>query len=879
MRGRVASMAPLLIAAGGAWLTAGTVSPIGGDATARLAVLPPLWLALALLAAAVPAAMLPFRTSRLHPLYLSVLLWLPWLPLAIPVSFLLWHGPLASAVWIVIAALLLAPFARARWARALAAPPARQFALAIVIAAATYTAAAWRMAPAVPAGDEPHYLVITQSLLYDRDLRIENNHRRGDYHAYFGADLKPDYLRRGVDGEIYSIHAPGLPALVLPAFALAGYPGVVVFLAIVSAMGAALVWRTGWRITGDAGAAWAGWAAVALTAPFLFHSFTLYPDGPAAALVMAAIYALSFPDAVTSSRWRIVALGSALAYLPWLHTRYAVLAAILGVLVVWQLWRPGEAGDRSLSPRLHRLGRCVTFLAVPALSAAVWLWSFYAIYGELNPTAPYGGYTQSSLRNVPRGLAGLLVDQQFGVLPNAPVYLVAFFGMVALWRARRRLAIDVLLVAMPYAIAVTCYHMWWGGHSSPGRFIVPVLLPFGIGAAAQWARSTRRGRQAFAVLLGTSIAVALALVWVEHGALVYSFRDGFSRWMDRAAPLVNLPRAVPTLFGNTRDVTAAMVGAWAAAATASWLLARFVRPVGNEDSGTRWWFALACTLMVGATLGWRIAGAAPIESGTGLLRVARAAAVHGEVMRLPDLRSAAGARAFAHVRVPSGLRRDRPADGLLFVARDLPAGRYRVMAGGAGTLAGMLEATVGRRTAPHLQTTLDGTPPGPTPMVLDLPAGAQVLTISGDATASRSIQEVSLQVEAFGGNPDQRVARRVARYGEALVWFLDDAAFVEGAGWWVGGRATAAIVLDRPRSITPGALLVRNGAVPNRVRLTAAAWTVTLDLTPGEERSIDVPTVAGRAWLQTTSEAGFRPHDVDPGSSDVRVLGVWVQVR
>jgi hypothetical protein len=74
-------------------------------------------------------------------------------------------------------------------------------------------------------------------------------------------------------------------------------------------------------------------------------------------------------------------------------------------------------------------------------------------------------------------------------------------------------------------------------------------------------------------------------------------------------------------------------------------------------------------------------------------------------------------------------------------------------------------------------------------------------------------------------------------------------------------------------------LLVRNGAVPNRVRLTAAAWTVTLDLTPGEERSIDVPTVAGRAWLQTTSEAGFRPHDVDPGSSDVRVLGVWVQVR
>ena len=42
---------------------------------------------------------------------------------------------------------------------------------------------------------------------------------------YVDGELKPDYLRRGRDGAIYSIHAPGVSALVLPAFALAGYPG------------------------------------------------------------------------------------------------------------------------------------------------------------------------------------------------------------------------------------------------------------------------------------------------------------------------------------------------------------------------------------------------------------------------------------------------------------------------------------------------------------------------------------------------------------------------------------------------------------------------------------------------------------------------------
>ena len=40
--------------------------------------------------------------------------------------------------------------------------------------------------------------------------------------------LKPDFLKRGKDGHIYSIHAPGLSLIVAPAFALCGYPGVLV---------------------------------------------------------------------------------------------------------------------------------------------------------------------------------------------------------------------------------------------------------------------------------------------------------------------------------------------------------------------------------------------------------------------------------------------------------------------------------------------------------------------------------------------------------------------------------------------------------------------------------------------------------------------------
>jgi hypothetical protein len=50
-------------------------------------------------------------------------------------------------------------------------------------------------------GDEPHYLIITESLLKDGDLQIENNHRQGDYRSFFDGELRPDYLQRGKNGQ------------------------------------------------------------------------------------------------------------------------------------------------------------------------------------------------------------------------------------------------------------------------------------------------------------------------------------------------------------------------------------------------------------------------------------------------------------------------------------------------------------------------------------------------------------------------------------------------------------------------------------------------------------------------------------------------------
>ncbi len=344
----------------------GAVALYGPGTSPRLALPGSLWTLILPAAGALAYVLIRRPTAReAAPLWLPAVALLPWLPLPIPPAALLWTGPLARVLVVVAIGGLIVSFggrdARANRlrqgygesAKASATAEARAYvplwrrgfgpagfspaspAHAFALAAALYVGAAWRLSPVLPSGDEPHYLVIAESLLRDGDLRIENNHASRGYLAYVDGELKPDYLRRGRDGQIYSIHAPGLPALVLPAFAAAGYPGVVLFLALLSAAGAALAWRAAFEVTKDLAAAWIGWAAVALSAPFFFQAFTIFPDAPAAVIVMGVVYALVREGWLTSAG-RLAIVGGALAVLPWLHTRYALIAAAAAIVIAFR---------------------------------------------------------------------------------------------------------------------------------------------------------------------------------------------------------------------------------------------------------------------------------------------------------------------------------------------------------------------------------------------------------------------------------------------------------------------------------------------------------------------------------------------------------------
>ena len=857
-----------------AWCSFGALGIAGASSvSARIALLPPWWLLPVLVAAAwIVVRVLRCSSAELSPLFFSALLVLPWLPVPLPAAAMLWTGGLIPVVWIavVVGVIAVRPGSvRQRWITDPDRAPIVVAALAVVM----YGTISWWLSPRLPGGDEPHYLVITQSLLKDGDLRIENNHQRGDYLEYFAGVLKPDYLRRGSDGAIYSIHAPGLPSLVLPAFWLFGYPGTLAFLAIVSACGAALVWRLGYGATGSPAAAWFGWACCALTTPFVFLATQIFPDGLGATIVLLGLLPILEPRPQPGS-WLISSV--ALATLPWLHTRFAVLSAMAGILVAIHL----------RSPR-----RILPFFVLPALSAAAWFGHFFTIYGTLNPSAPYGHYTQTAVANLVRGVPGLLFDQQFGLIAAAPVYAFVLVGLM--WGAfrGRRWTWGIVAIAAPYIVAVGMFQMWWGGTSVPARFLTPLCLVLGVAAARLWHESRLPlTRAAAGSLLAVSGFISAVLLIPDHGRLLFNFRDGVALWLEWANNLVDLPRGLPSLFRDSPLQAWFKAALWVASASAAWIVLRVITSrtadqrsvIGRLAWALPW--SLAGSTMLACSLVWQVDDVQPLTPET---------AEMGLLMHVdPRIRPLAYDYAAHGLEVPRTLlskfrlrpssRRPSGNRGPILAVPQVPAGTHRLHVVTSEPAEGTIVLRVGRESPPLDVWTVGEPQAGSFSRLLRLPVDVQSLYVEADDRVRRVITGVNLQPwagEEVQAAVTRGTADRAARYGMATIYFLSGGAFPEASGFWLEGGSQARIVISNYGA--PLRLFLRNAPVENTIAVEVDGDRREAGLHPGEETTLVIPRKRATpdvvVGFQTAS--GFRPSEREAGSTDVRYLGCWVEIK
>ena len=328
-------------------------------------------------------------------------------------------------------------------------------------------------------GDEPHYLVISETLLRYHSLEVANTYRNRDYLSFYNGTLDLSHTVTNYQGVQVSVHGVGGPILWLPLFAVAGRMGAILFMAGVSLLVIADIFRfleeRGIRKRVSVLVA----GSFAAATPFFAFAHLVFVDLIGAWAVIY-LFRKILKDGELRKR-ELVSSSILVGILPWVHVKFIAVEALLLVfllakIVVGNKVVPAGALVRAAKARWKE----VCWAVVPAAVLGLGYEAFsHAIWNSLNPALFYSQvdraipFTASPIR----GLIGTFLDQEYGVFMSAPVLVLAIPGFVLAVQGR----VSVLNLYFP--ILAVCYialfaarYDWEGGWTPPGRFIL-VLLP------------------------------------------------------------------------------------------------------------------------------------------------------------------------------------------------------------------------------------------------------------------------------------------------------------------------------------------------------------------------------------------------------------------
>lgn len=329
-------------------------------------------------------------------------------------------------------------------------------------------------------GDEPHYLVIAQSLARDGDFNVANQYYEHQYRDYIGEETLGWHGYYGKNGrhEIYSMHLPGLAASITPLlWLIPSGPDLIwalrVLLSAYAALLFALVYLCLWRLGTGSRAALLITLTMALSAPLFFHSFHLYPEVQVMLLLLGSLY-LRYLSPARNRPWALILSGLLLGLLLFWGVKYASFLYLYGLGALFGLLRRREWK----SALLFSLG--------PVLMQGLF-WSYlYMAYGNFSPGSVYMNAEQKSrfmdvaLKIIPLKLRietflNYLFDQRDGLLLYAPVYVMALAGFWTLTTRYRRYK-TLFWLTVPALIYIGSYAFLThrGGYCPQARPMVPI---------------------------------------------------------------------------------------------------------------------------------------------------------------------------------------------------------------------------------------------------------------------------------------------------------------------------------------------------------------------------------------------------------------------
>jgi hypothetical protein len=337
-------------------------------------------------------------------------------------------------------------------------------------------------------GDEPHYLLITHSLLKDGDFNVANNYANRDYSAFMPEGVTLEVHMAPRSGG-HSFHSPGLSILLFPFYALGllfskGAVfycvrfGMSIFGALLS-LQIFLYARQEWK---NEKISWALWFVFLGTSPIFFYSLHIYPEIILALFSLTIFRWLQFTELWTKSK--LLLIGLLLGSFLWLHAvKYMFILIPFFLYTMWTLLKRHKVGPHILY-----------FLAGPIILLLFHTLFSYTAYGSLSPfSVSLKGTTTSneslsllkeifsegSIKIRLETFLGYFFDQRDGLLLYAPVYFFSFLGMIELGRRNLKKLLSLLFLTTPYVLGLA-FLTQRGAYAPQARPLAAVFWAMGI---------------------------------------------------------------------------------------------------------------------------------------------------------------------------------------------------------------------------------------------------------------------------------------------------------------------------------------------------------------------------------------------------------------
>ncbi len=285
-------------------------------------------------------------------------------------------------------------------------------------------------------GDEPHYLAISQSLTEDGDFDLKNNFEEKTYYEFLPIDLR--FHGGEYNGKHLSFHLPGVSFLLLPFYWLFNLLGGLIPPALYFRLAASVINAffalclfqllklkfRGKEITGF-------WLFFLVVFPLVFHGVHLFPELPAATLMMAAYLS------VFGEKKNILLAGLFLGLVPWFHVKYIPALVVLALAILYDLLGP----LKGFSLDKLKIRELIRFLIFPVICFIFLVIYSKTLYGSYSPADIF---PKESYWSVPwllrlKVFLAYFLDQKDGLLFYSPLFFVFFFSFGKKWEGKNLL--------------------------------------------------------------------------------------------------------------------------------------------------------------------------------------------------------------------------------------------------------------------------------------------------------------------------------------------------------------------------------------------------------------------------------------------------------